>query len=172
MPFAHRVQLAHNCQLIVIFKGGPSLAHRRVSSPVVLMKWALLRLSPLLLSSPSPLISLTCPSIAHCILLGSHSSTILADIYFFNCRWSKGDDFVIMLLGFVALVPPPAIFLLSVHLPCPPFHCLLRPPGSPLSVDCHFKGPLERALLGGVSEWPIYKTNSFVPTTIWMSQRY
>jgi hypothetical protein len=133
---AHRVQPAHHCQLILIFKGGPSSAHCRVSPPV--MRWVSLRSSPLPPYSPSPLTSLTCPFIARCVLRGSQSSTILVDCSFFNCRWSKGNDFVIVVVGLVALVPLPAIFPLSLHLPCSPLHCLLHPPGSPSSVDCHF----------------------------------
>jgi hypothetical protein len=65
IPLLHYcVQRTHHCQLIVIFKDRPSLAHCHVSPPVVSMRWALLHSSPLPPSSPSPITSLTCPSIA------------------------------------------------------------------------------------------------------------
>ncbi len=67
----HHIQPAHHCQLMVIFKGGPSSSHRCVSPLVSLMGWALLRSSPLP-SSPSPLTSLACLSIAGHILPGHH----------------------------------------------------------------------------------------------------
>jgi hypothetical protein len=105
---ARRVQLAHHCQLVVIFKGGPSLAHCRVSPPVVSMRWASLRSSSLPPSSPSPLTSLTyLPLHCHCVLPRSQSSAILVDCYFLNCRWSKGNDFVIVVVGLCCSCPPP-----------------------------------------------------------------
>jgi hypothetical protein len=119
---AHHIQLAHHHKLIVIFKGRPLLAHCHVSPPVVLMRWASLCLSPLPPTSPSPLTTLTCPSIAHWVLLGSQSSTILVDCYFSNCRWSKGDDFVIVVVGLCRSCPPPCYL---PPLPSPP---LLAPP--------------------------------------------
>ncbi len=72
----HRVQPSYQRWLIVIFKGGLLSSHCRVSPPVSLMGWALSCSSPPP-SSPSPLISLTCPSIAHPILLGHHCWLIM-----------------------------------------------------------------------------------------------
>jgi hypothetical protein len=46
-----------------------------------------------------------------------------------------------ILLSLLALPPPPpAIFLISLYLPCSPHHCLPHPPGSPWLVDYYFKG--------------------------------
>jgi hypothetical protein len=73
----HHVQPAHHRWLIVIFKGGPLSSHCLVSPPVLLMGWALLHSSPPPPSSPSPLTSLSCPSIAHHILPGLHCQLIV-----------------------------------------------------------------------------------------------
>ncbi len=68
----HCTKPAHHRWLIVIFKGRPLSSHRLVSPPFPLMRWASSHFSTPPPSSPSPLTSLACPSIAHCILPGHH----------------------------------------------------------------------------------------------------
>ncbi len=99
----HCVQLAHYCRLIVIFKDGPSSSHCHVSPLVLSMGWALLRSSPPPPSSPSPLTSLACPSIAHHILPGHHCWLIVN----FKGPQSKRRNFVIavVLAGFLEAEP-------------------------------------------------------------------
>ncbi len=196
LSVTHCVQLAHHRQLIVNFKGRPLSAHCRASLPVVLMRWASFAHHP---SCPLP--PLPSPvSLAPPLPIAFSQDHSLQPSWLIVISLIAGGARAMilssLLLGFVALVPPPAIFPLALHLPHSPLHCLSCCPGSSPSVIVFLRaGGAEQALLGGggvgVLVWEklhavlffdhvctisqpgrIHKTNCLVPTTIWMSQRY